>query len=107
VNGVELPQRLDVVALGLRAPRADEDREELGVEPARAHLRQVELHVGLRLREVDAVVRDALRAVGVRVDDDRVAMQVAVGERGRGARWATSGDQHGAAHDGDPEARHR
>jgi len=70
VDRVELLQGLREVPFGAGPPRTDEDREELGVEPAGAHLRKVHLHVRLRRREVDAPVRDPLRAVGVGVDDD-------------------------------------
>jgi len=72
VHGVELAERFGEVGVGLGGPGADEDGEELSVEAAGAHLREVDLHVGLQAGEVNVVVPESLGAVGVGVDDDDV-----------------------------------
>ena len=95
VDRVDLPRRLREELVRLEAHRQHEDREELRVEPAGRRLREIHLRVGLRLRDVDAVVRDELGRVGVRVDDDRALVDRVVGRRGRGGgrRGGSRGDE--------------
>ena len=100
VDGVELLERLGVVALRPGPPGTHEDREELRVEAPGAHLREIDLHVGLSRGEVDPVVGDALGAVGVRVDDDGAPVQLQVGDGGRGSRGAAGHEQQCARCDG-------
>ena len=107
VDRVELQQRLRVRALAGKEHRGDEDRQELGVEPALAHPRDVGLAVRQSLREVGSLGDEALRHVVVCVDDDGVAVQRfgGVGRQGDRSTWGRPGGLGSGAGDGHDESR--
>ncbi len=83
VDRVELRDRVRVRLLSGIELRRHPHGQELGVEPARLHARDVGLRVRKRPGEVRVLVHEALRDVVVRVDDDRRAVQVVRREDGR------------------------